>query len=46
MVASSPQMTLKLTGLHPFAGNAEFKTAVAEWRELAAPLRKTTKYSR
>jgi hypothetical protein len=31
-------MTLKLTDLHPFAGDSEWKSAVAQWRKLAAEL--------
>jgi hypothetical protein len=31
-------MTLKLTDLHPFAGDSEWKSAVAKWRKLAAEL--------
>ena len=30
--------TLKLTDLHPFADDADFKSAVAKWRKLAEEL--------
>jgi len=36
--ADTVMSTLKLTDLHPFADDADFKSAVAKWRKLAEEL--------